>query len=58
MLYEETVSSVLVNGFLTEQFKSERGIRRGCPLSALLFILAAEMLAIRIRNNHSYLLET
>ena len=38
------------NGYASEFFKLERGIRQGCPLSALLFILVVESLAIKIRS--------
>ena len=32
-------------------FDIEKGVRQGCPLSALLFIIIAEVLALRIKQN-------
>ena len=49
--YVKCVSSVLNNGFCTEPFPLSRGVRQGCPLSPLLFILGAEILANKIRQD-------
>ena len=51
VLYKYIEISVIVNGQITEQFDIKRGIRQGCPLSALLFVIAAEFFANRIRSN-------
>ena len=50
-MYTKVNSSVMINGWKTNTFKLGRGIRQGCPLSAMLFILAVEVLADRIRKN-------
>jgi hypothetical protein len=39
------------NGWISEIFKNSRGIRQFCLLSALLFVLSVEIMALRIRNN-------
>ena len=51
ILYTKIESCVTNNGKSSEFFTLERGIRQGCCLSALLFILVVETLPISIRNN-------
>ena len=49
VLYDHATMRVLVNGFLTEGIPLERGVKQGDPLSPLLYILCAEVLASNIR---------
>ena len=51
ILYTDIKACVGNNGFFSEFFKLTRSIRQGCPISALLFLLVAEVLAIDIRND-------
>ena len=51
LLYTDISSSVLVNGFISVSFSVLRSIRQGCPLSALLYVLCIELLAIGIRQD-------
>ena len=40
---------VNVNGHLSSFFPLSRGVRQGCPLSPILYVLAAEVLACNIQ---------
>ena len=44
-LYRETSVRLIMNGFLSEPFPIESGVKQGCPLSSLLFAIAMEPLA-------------
>ena len=51
ILYSDISACVGNNGHFSNYFKLTRSIRQGCPISALLFLLVVELLAIRIRND-------
>ena len=50
ILYNQPLCCTSNNGYSSQFFEISRGIRQGCPISALLFILVAEIMAINIRN--------
>jgi len=51
LFYTDVQSAVIVNGYLSSFFSLSRGVRQGCPLSPLLYVLVAEVLAAGIRAN-------
>ena len=50
VLMADAKSCVAYCGWLSEYFAVEAGIRQGCPFSSLAFVLAVELLAIKIRQ--------
>ena len=50
ILYKNIESSCMVNGHLLKAFSIERGVRQGCPLSMLAFVLFQEPLYLAIEK--------
>ena len=51
MLYKNANYKIVNVGWVSNSFEISLGITQGCPISALLYILAAEIMAERIRHN-------
>ena len=50
-VYNDISSCVLNSGFASEHFTLSRGVRQGCPLSGLLFVIGIEILGNAIRKS-------
>ena len=50
-MYNNPTCKVKNNGFLSEEIQISRGIRQGCALSAIIFILVVEILSLRLKQN-------
>ena len=51
VIYSNATTRIKVNGFLTDNVPLNRGVRQGCPLSSLLYVLVIEILALQFRRN-------
>ena len=52
MLLRNSKVSIQCNGFMSEFFNITRSIKQGCPCAPFLYILQAEPIACKIRNNN------
>ena len=50
VIYSDVQSCIINNGWMSNFFSLTRGVRQGCPLSALLFVMCVEVLACKIRQ--------
>ena len=50
-IYSNATAVLNINGFFTKPIPLKRGVRQGCPLSSLLYVLVIEILAIQLRIN-------
>ena len=50
-IYSNATSILNINGFFSDRILLLRGVRQGCPLSALLYVLVIEVLATQLRLN-------
>ena len=51
LLYSNACTRISINGFLTTDISLKSGVRQSCPLSALLYVLIIELLALQLRAN-------
>ena len=50
-LYKNTFSIISNNGFHLDPFALSRGVRQGCPLALLLYIINGEIINLNIKMN-------
>jgi len=51
LLYCNISSAVKINGEISLSFLLERGVRQGCPLSPLLYVIIAQVLTSLVNFN-------
>ena len=52
MILNGRTANVKNGGLLSEPFALERGVRQGCPVSPMLFVIGVEILALKIRQGN------
>ncbi len=50
LIYTKPMICIKNNGYLSKSFEIFRGVRQGCPVSCLLFIICVEALADKVRQ--------
>ena len=50
-MYHNPVFKMKNNGWISKTINMTRGIRQGCPISAILYLFVAEILSLKIKQN-------
>jgi hypothetical protein len=53
LLHKDSIAQVIINGFLTDPFDIQSGVRQGCPWAPFLFLIGIEPLACALRSDAS-----
>ena len=53
VFYNDISSRTVNNGWASPMFTISRGLRQGCPLSPYLYVICAEILAIKLRHTEN-----
>ena len=53
LLYNSSELTVLNNGYTGDWFQPSRAVKQGCPVSGMIFVLAVELFACKLRSNES-----
>jgi hypothetical protein len=51
VIFKNTSNCIINNGHISKFFQVERGVRQGCPIASLLFVLSVELLSCKIRQS-------
>jgi hypothetical protein len=51
VIFKNTSNCIINNGHISQFFQVERGVRQGCPIASLLFVLSVELLSCKIRQS-------
>ena len=53
VIYTDPKAFIKINGFLSETVHIQRGIRQGCPLSCLVFIICTEFMSLYLKQSEN-----
>ena len=51
ILYTNPIFKIKNNGWISKTCSMNRGIRQGCPISAILYLFVAEILILKLKQN-------